>query len=211
MGIIENKGKSNEHILAEMQIVSNRITSALDGVFSLDNNNTRLAITIDFDLLTNSKGEEIGNTLLLNFYNNETYRDGVGKPFARLDCKLEYYDNNDNPEKVNFDLKKEVEDAYVLPKISIAGMPTSSLEGAESISLIEASNMLKFENNLTHHIEYLIDHLLYNKDGALEKKKSNEATTPVDNNSTIEELNNLEENNTTEEVNNDSSTDDLPK
>ena len=198
MGIIENKGTSDEHILAEMQIDFNQDTGSLDGVFSLDNKNTRLAITIDFDLLKDYNGNEIGNTLLLGFYNNDTYKEETKRPFARLDCKLEYYDNNTDPDKVKFDLRKEVEGSYSLPNINIAGMPKSSVQGVGKISLSEANKLLKFTNNFVSHAEYLIDHLLYNKDGALDNKKSIEITTTKE--ETAEENKEEESSNTEENV-----------
>lgn len=189
MGIVENRGELNEKYTARMQVLSDMSEGSVDGTFYLDNDNTKLIVTFDFDLIENSKGENIGNTLVLKFYNNDTYKSEKKKPFAVLDCKVEYYDNIDNEDKVNFDLKKEVENAYALPDIKINGMPKTSVEGLERINISEATSLLKFEKNFTSHIEYLINHLLYNKDGAIERKNKEKES----NNTNAQNENNTEE------------------
>ena len=77
-------------------------------------------------------------------------------------------------------------------------MPKSSVQGVGKISLSEANKLLKFTNNFVSHAEYLIDHLLYNKDGALDNKKSIEITTTKE--ETAEENKEEESSNTEENV-----------
>ena len=207
MGIVENKGTKDEHIIAELQALLSRDTGEMAGYYSLDNEDTRLAITFDYKSTFDDKGKIVGNDLQLNFYNNETYKEEDEKnqrPFAKLNCDLSIYNNRDDPEeKTNFDVEEEIRRAKALPNLGIQGIPKSTVEGLESIGLMEALYLLKFKENMMSHVEFLLDHLLYNKPGAIDRKNANKETTQstntiVTNETTTNEQTNDFKNNTIE-------------
>lgn len=182
--IIENVGQEDQHDLFLIDASYNINDGIVDGLGILDNDNTYLAVKFDYNREETTSGKKTGNNLILRFYKNKTYEnedESQRKPFAKLDCKLEIFDSQtDLTDSTKFDIESEVKDAWAIPySINLQGVPKSSVENLNEITLTEAINLLKFENNFISHIQFLVDHLLYNKEGALTRKKNaaNETTS----------------------------------
>ena len=165
-----------------------RDNGIVDGLGIINNDNTYLAVKFDYNRKINTTGEKTGNELKFRFYNNETHKledESKQKPFCILNCTLEIYESNDDPtNRTNFDLEAETKGAYVLPlkngiKTSSGITIKSTLEGAEAITIQEGNDIKAFfglggdgNSGFMSHIDYLVEHLLYNREGALARREA---------------------------------------
>lgn len=177
----------------------NRDNGDIDGLGIINNENTFLAVKFDYDRKVTTTGEKIGNILDFKFYNNDTYKqkEENQKPFCILNCTLDIYESNDDPSgKTNFDLESEVKDAYILPvsqyKTNSGIIIKSTLTDAPKISVQEGLQVINFEKGFVSHVMYVVDHLLYNKEGAIARREAkNEAEEDLTENN--EEINTSDE------------------
>ena len=159
-----------------------RDNGIVDGLGIINNDNTFLAVKFDYNRKITTTGEKVGNSLKFKFYNNDSYKEtdeSKQKPFCRLDCTLDIYESNDDPGgKTKFDLKEEIKDAHILPvsqyKTSSGLIIKSTLTDLPKISVAEGVQIINFEKGFNSHIMFLVDHLLYNKEGAIARRDADD-------------------------------------
>ena len=206
------------HKALDIIAVYDRSNGIVNGRGIIDNDNTFLTVTFKYTR-NKEQGVKNGNNLTLGFYKdtrlknmseNEIYdlmsdenlkkilnKDGglPAVPFCLLRCDLTIYNSDDaidaqtSKEETSFDLKKEVEnskvmgDDYTTNKVGFNG--TSTLLNV-------------FVPHFTSHIEYLVDHLLFNKIDRKHQKEIKEETSNKE--EKVEETSNQVEENKTEEI-----------
>ena len=230
------------HKALDIIAVYDRSNGIVNGRGIIDNDNTFLTVTFKYTR-NKEQGVKNGNNLTLGFYKdtrikdmseNEIYElmsdDNLKKilnkdnslpaiPFCLLRCDLTIYNSDDTidaqtaKEETAFDLKKEVENSKVM-----GDDYTTSKVGFNGTSTL----LNVFVPHFTSHIEYLVDHLLFNKIDRKHQKENNtknneeEKVEVVESNISTEEnvketINNSEEttnvNNST--TNNSSSTEEV--
>ena len=171
LDITENRGTKNEKVKFKIDATYDRNIGVVDGLGYLDNDNTYLAVKFDYERVTDSStGVKNGNKLDLGFYNHSydesksaTDPNNLKNRFALLKCNLSYYDSErgeeDDIERTNYNLVEEIKDAVSIDDIDYAthGFRPGDITG-------------KFLNNFTSHIDFLVDHLLYNKGDAAKNR-----------------------------------------
>ena len=121
----------------------NQVKGTVDGLVVIDNDNTNTGILIDYDGAVTK--DSIKNTLVLELYNNETYKEDNKEPLAKLNCSMNIIDSE-------VDFESEVNESTEIDETNI-------------------NSLLKFKNNILSHIDYVIDHALYNKGNSASKRK----------------------------------------
>lgn len=173
---IENNGKQTFGIDATYD----EVNGIVDGLGFIDNDNTLLGVKFDYNRKLNSEGRKSGNSLVFKFYNNDTFKldEAQQLPLAVLNCSMDIYDDieNDKEEALKFNLEEEV-------------------AGASGIGRY-GTDLNKFKSNFISHIDFLVDHLLYNKGDAAKNRKKlgdsgeeikNEETKPAETEATTTE------------------------
>lgn len=151
------------------------VNGIVDGLGYIENDNTIVGVKFDYKRTLNKEGRKTGNSLIFKFYNNDTFRNEKEEekiPLAILKCNLEVYDDPEttDDDSLNFNLEEDVKTA------------------AQGIGRY-GSDLNKFKTHFISHIDFLVDHLLYNKgDAAANRKKLGDETGEIkDNDTKVEE------------------------
>ena len=194
--------EENDHRMFDIQATYDNDKGIVDGVGHIDNENGYLIVDFYYKRVLDESGKKDGNNLILKFYSGPEYYDGGegpnDKPYGRLDCSLDFQQNEMLDELKDFDPSK----AYSLPVV-VEGIPTgnelpidlvnATLGGANltvseitktnadpeklagQLNLFEATDFLKFQIGFMRHVDFLVDHLLRSK---IEKAPENNKTMP---------------------------------
>ncbi len=211
LDITNNRDKNNNgDILFNLDATYDKNVGIVDGVGYIDSDKTYLAVDFEYERLVDEKGNRVGNNLQLDFYKDDSYKEKDVKdkhPYAKLKCDLSYYDNKrgneEDIEKTNYNLEKEVENA-----ITQDDLDDYYSEKSEKERVQMADIKPKFIDNFKSHMTFLIDHLLKNRINTLADEETKEVTKTEEKKETKveEKVTEKEETKTSTEKDNKSST-----
>ena len=191
----------------------------VEGEGFIDNDNTYLKVVFNYNRVTGLKGNKTGNNLILKFYAHE----GTD-PFAVLECSLdiitgdlaklkELDDFVDEKGKLNTEFTKN--NVYAIPDVGVSVIGrTPHFRGVDlkesdiprtnkdldpsifkgTLPVLEAADLLVFQFGFKNHVEFVVDHLLHNREmdkPYYEKDNSNSKTEDTKN---VEEVKTKEDN-----------------